>query len=291
MTKIIRIEITKDLTMNRFHRLAWPLAASCALAAPAMAQDRDSHFDGPYIGVAGGATLQNSSPESLVFDRNADGTFGDTVTTATGANAFSPGFCDGFAQGTAPGNCENDRNRGDYAIRIGVDKRLGSAFVGGVLVEASKNDARDATSAFSTTPASYTIARGLDYGFAARARAGITPGGGALFYGTGGVTYSKLKHDFTTSNTANTFAERNDGDFVWGWQAGGGAEIMVLDNVSLGIEYLYSRYNDDKYYVAVAQGTAPATNPFVLGGGGTTIRQSNDKFNVQSLRASVNFQF
>lgn len=278
--------------MNKFRRYAWPVAAACtAIAAPAMAQDRDAHFDGPYIGIAGGATLQNSHEETLVFDRNGDGTFGDPILTATGAPAFAPGYCDGYAQGVQPGGCENDRNRGDYAIRIGVDKRLGSVFVGGLLLEASKNDARDATSAFSTTPASYTIARGLDYGFAARARAGFTPMGGALFYGTGGVTYSKLKHDFSTSNTANTFTEVNDGDFVLGWQAGGGAEVMVTDNISLGIEYLYSQYNDDKYYVSVAQGTAPATNPFVLGGGGTNIKQSDNNFNVQSLRASVNFRF
>jgi len=279
--------------MRNFHRIVWPLAASCSmLATPAMAQDaRDTHFDGPYIGVSGGVTMQNSRPESLVFDRNGDGNYNDQVSTSTGANAFGPGFCDGY--GKSAGRtvaCENDRNRADYSVRIGVDKRYGNV-VGGVLLEVNKNNATDATTAYSITPASYTIARGLDYGIAARGRLGFTPNGGILFYGTGGVTYSKLKHNFTTTNTSNTFTEVNDGKMVWGWQAGGGAEIMVTDHVSLGVEYLYNRYRDSKYSVLVGQGSAAATNPFVLGGGTTSIRQNNKNYNVQAVRATLGFQF
>ena len=66
-------------------------------AAPAFAQ---SDWSGAYIGLYAG---QVSDPEdggdSILFDRNLDGEFGDTVLTSGNANAFSPGFCDGQAQG------------------------------------------------------------------------------------------------------------------------------------------------------------------------------------------------
>lgn len=81
------------------------------------------------------------------------------------------------------------------------------------------------------------------------ARAGYTPGGGALFYVTGGGSYAKIDHSFTTTNTANAFDERRDGKMVWGWQAGGGTEIMVTRTHVW--KYLYNRYDDSKYNVAV----------------------------------------
>jgi outer membrane immunogenic protein len=167
---------------------------------------------------------------------------------------------------------------------------MGDMVIGG-LVEASRNDAKDRASAFSTTPASYRIDRALDYAVSARARVGFTPGGGALFYGTGGVSYGKINHDFTTTNTANSFTENNDGKMVWGWQAGGGTEIMVTNNVSLGLEYLYSRYRDNKYSVSVGQGTAAATNPFLLNGGGTDMRIKDRNFDLHAVRATIGLHF
>ena len=92
-------------------KLASLLVASAAtmLAVPAMAQDsgstardRSQDFNGPYVSVGGGATLQGSDRgETLVFDTDRDGSYGDQVTTSTGADAFSPGFCNGAATGTA----------------------------------------------------------------------------------------------------------------------------------------------------------------------------------------------
>ena len=115
--------------------------------------------------------------------------------------------------------------------------------------------------------------------------------GGALFYVTGGGSYAKIDHAFSTTNTTNTFTPNNEGKMIWGWQAGGGAEIMLTNHVSLGLEYLYSRYNDNKYYVNVSQGTAAATNPFVLNGGTTNLRSSDSRFDTHALRATLGFQF
>jgi outer membrane immunogenic protein len=271
------------------------LAASAlfAVASPALAQsNRDTHFDGPYVSATVGMAAQgNDVGDTLVFDTDRNGSYNETVTTSTGANAFGPGFCHGTAGGAVPGSCGPDNNRVEYAARIGYDRRMGGNFVVGGLIEASRSNARDFTSGYSTTPASYQLGRKMDYAISARARAGFTPGGGALFYGTGGASWGKINHSFVTTNTQNSFTQVNDGKRVWGWQAGGGGEIMLTDQVSLGLEYLYNRYKDNKYRVAVGQGTALATNPFLLNGGGTNIRPSDTSFDFHSLRATLGFQF
>lgn len=268
------------------------LAAS-ALAMPAMAQDgRDTSqdFNGPYISIVGGATLQGSDRgETLLFDTNRDGTYGDQVTTVGGANAFSPGFCNGAATGTSNAGCRNDKDGPEYFGRLGFDKRMGN-FVLGAMIEGGRSHARDSVSGFSTTPASYTMSREADYQAGARLRAGYTPGGGALFYVTGGGAYARLDNKFTTSNTANSFAD-NGKTNGWGYAAGGGAEVMVTKNISLGLEYLYTDIKDKDYVVNVGPGTAPATNPFLLNGGGTDIQRSNPHFRTHSVRGSLSLRF
>ncbi|MGR4893084.1 outer membrane protein [Sphingopyxis sp. LARHCG72] len=267
--------------------------AATAMAMPAMAQegrDTSQDFNGPYISIAGGGTLQGSDRgETLVFDTNRDGTFGDQVTTSGGANAFSPGFCNGAATGTANLGCKNDKDGPEYYARLGYDKRMGNFVIGAVL-EGGRSHARDSVSGFSTTPASYTMSREADYQAGARLRAGYTPGGGALFYVTGGGAYARLDNKFTTSNTANSFSD-NGKTNGWGYAAGGGAELMVTNNISVGLEYLYTDLKDKDYVVNVGPGTAPPTNPFLLNGGGTDIQRSNPHFRTHSVRGSLSLRF
>ena len=271
--------------------LTLPLIAAAMIATPALAQDRDEHFDGVYVGISGGLATPSERKDvnPVQFDTNRDGAYGDSVNTSTGANAFSPGFCPGVASGATFGDCAGDKDDIEYAARIGYDMRMGNVVLGG-LVEGSKPELFDGASAYSTTPAGYHLGRELDYAVSARARLGYTPGGGALFYVTGGGSYAKVKHTFSTTNTANSFTPSSDGDMIWGWQAGGGAEVMISQNLSLGLEYLYNRYTDDKYFVAVGPGTAPATNPFLLNGGGTNLRQ-DPRLEFHAVRATLGLRF
>lgn len=272
-----------------------------AIAVPAAAQDRyeDSrpadYFNGFYVGgtFALDATA-NDDEDGIAFDTNRDGSFDNTVTTTTGANAFSPGFCGGNALGRTNTGCGDDDDSYGYAIRAGIDRRVGGdgMFVAGLLVEAAKSDSVDYVSAFSTTPASYTIARQLDHNFALRGRLGVSPGDGrGLFYVTGGVAYGKIEHAFTTTNTANSFTETNDGKYELGGQLGGGAELYFMPNASVTFEYLYSNYDDGDYFVAVGQGSAPATNLFLLNGGGTNLRAADNDLDLHSFRVGLNFRF
>lgn len=276
--------------------LATALAGGLLAATPAFAQDDSrGEFEGLYIGASGGYDVQGSDDGSqIVFDRNLDGTFGDNVATAAGANAFSPGFCDGRYQGNAPGvggSCENDRNRGSYYGRVGFDVQYGNIVVGAV-GEFGKTEISDAVSAFSTTPAAYQFVRKINYEGSARLRAGYAFDR-TLFYATGGAGYAEIENSFRTTNITNTFSERNRKNREFGYVVGGGIEQKIAKNISIGVEYSFHDYDANDYRVRATIGTSPATNPFVLAPNttGTDFRRNDDHFRWSSLRATAQFRF
>lgn len=263
------------------------------LSTPAMAQDRTdtAEFSGLYIGGTIGYDVQpNDVGESILFDKNLDGTYGDTVLTSGGANAFSPGFCNGRATSTANLACTNDKDAISYSGRIGYDMQFGN-IVAGAVIEGGKSEIRDSVSAFSTTPARYTMTREIDYNASARLRLGYAADR-TLFYGTGGLAYARVDHSFETSNAANAFTGRGKKD-AWGFAAGGGVEQKLGAHFSIGLEYLYNQVKDDNYIVRASAGTAPATNPFILAPNttGTDFARSDDKFRWHSVRATAAFRF
>ncbi|RYG22687.1 MAG: hypothetical protein EON93_24870, partial [Burkholderiales bacterium] len=125
-------------------------ATLLATTAPAFAQEEDA-FTGVYVGGTFGYSVQNNDPdETIRFDRDLNGTFGDTVVTAAAGspNAFSPGFCGGRANTNAPaGGCENDRDNVEYSVRAGFDQQYGSWLLG-MVVDAGKTNIRDSVSAY-----------------------------------------------------------------------------------------------------------------------------------------------
>ena len=266
--------------------------AFAGLATPALADQFPGEYNGPYVAVSGGlATHDGHNVDTIVFDTNRDGTFNNTVFNSMGANAFSPGFCKGSSklnsQATTP--CTPDHDAFEYAARIGYDVRYGD-IVMGVMVEGSKSDASDSTTAFSSTPASYSFERGIDYAISARARIGYAPGSRGLLYVTGGPSYAKINHEFYTTNTVNSFTEVNNDKMVLGFQAGAGAEVVLGGGFTLGMEYLFNRYKDEKYYVAIGAGTAPPTNAFNLTGG-VNAQPFDIRYDFHSYRAVLGFRF
>lgn len=266
--------------------------AALVLPSAAFAQEEERYFDGPYVSGVISLESANAKANRLVFDTDGDGAFDDTVRTSTNADAFAPGFCAGRAT-AATRSCSSRSDDAGFAIRAGVDRHLGDGpFVAGILVEGAKPGIEQFASGFSSTPASYTIGREIDWAVTGRARLGVAPGSGrALFYGTGGAGFARIEHSFATTNTANSFTPSGDGDWEFGWQAGGGAEIMLSRNIGVGLEYLYSSFRDDEYEVAVGRGTAGPTNPFLIANGGTDLRANTSRLEYHSLRASLNLRF
>lgn len=269
-------------------------ALAVAATSPAVAQSEDTarepSFNQFYIGGSFGGAHTAQRGGSVSFDRDLNGSFGDTVTTASGADAFSPGFCSGTATSTANENCSFRRDGIDYYGRVGGDIQRGN-LVMGVVVEGGRPDFNESVSAFSTTPASYTLTRDVRYNINARGRIGYTPNNSTLFYAAGGATFAKVRTRIATSNTANSFSANGDQD-AWGFNAGGGVEQKIGNNFSIGLEYLYTDVKADKGQVRVGAGTAASTSPFLLGGaGGTDFRFSNNHMRWHSARIVGTFRF
>jgi outer membrane immunogenic protein len=265
-------------------------------ASPAFAQEttEDAPFNGLYVGAAGGYDVQpNDAGSSILFDRNLDGRFGDAVTTAAGANAFSGGFCNGATTATTltgGRGCRKDKDGAAYYGRVGMDTQRGNIVVG-VVGEFGKSEITDSVTAFSTTPASYVMTRSVDWEASIRGRAGYAVNT-TLFYGTFGAGYAKIDRDFYSTNTGNAYQQSGKRQ-QFGILGGGGIEQKVTPNISVGMEYMFHQYQDDDFRVRVTQGTQPATNPFVLAPNttGTDFRRSDDKFRWHSLRATAAFRF
>jgi outer membrane immunogenic protein len=263
-----------------------------AMAMPGQAQAEDAPFDGLYVGAAAGGAFQgNDSDSTVLFDRNLDGTFGDTVTTVGGANAFAPGFCGGAAlTGAVAGGCRDDEDGFDISGRIGYDRQFGSLVIGAV-AEFGRSDINDSVTAFSGTPASYVLSRAIDYNGRLGVRGGFATGR-TLFYATGGASIARLNNSFATTNVVNAFADNGDST-AFGFNAGGGIEHRIFSNLSIGVEYLYTDLKDDDYRLRVgpAAGTV-STNPFILGNpNGTDFARSDDRFRYQAVRATVAYRF
>lgn len=270
------------------------------VAAPAMAQswmpnwNATPSWSGPYVGVYGSATKANDQDdERLRFDRNLDGNFGDTVTTAAGADAFSPGSCDGSANGNVPtAGCDDDASGAEGGVRAGWDFQFGSFVVGAVAEYSGFASAEDSVTSYSTTPASYTFERKLENLAALRARVGYAYGP-ALIYATAGGATGEISNQFYSSNTQNSFTATTDDDQADGYQAGGGVEYMLAPHLSVTGEYLYTSLEAPDFDVRVGRGVAIATNPFVLAPNttGTDIQRSNGRFGLHAVRIGMNYRF
>lgn len=262
------------------------LLAGLALPTSA-AQAAD--WSGFTIGGRLGALQQRGGTERILFDTNLDGTFGDTVRTGVGADAFSPGFCNGAALDRTPGaGCEGDEEGADGAIMLGYDRQFGSVLIG-LVGEIGRGRASDSVAAFSTTPAFYTMTRRLRTNGALRARVGL-PIGNTLPYVTAGIAAARIDHRLVTSNAVNSFPQRGNDKTVYGARLGAGLERRI-GRITVGALYLYSDYKDDNYRVRAA-GPAPVTNPFLLvNPNGTDFRRSDERFRTHSLNATVGYRF
>ena len=267
--------------------------AALSIGVAAQAQQTSSSWTGAYVGAQAGwgwGWGHDKNNETIAFDNNLDGNFNNTVNTAAGANAFSPGFCAGAPNGSTPaGGCAKDDDGFEFGARAGYDWQIGNWVVGAV-VEGSRADVTDSVGAFSTTPAFYTMTRTLKELGAVRLRAGYAMDRN-LIYVTGGAAVGKVKHTFNTSNLANQFTTTENDRSATGYQLGGGAERKVTDNVTLGLEYIYTQLKDDGYTVR-AGGPAPATNPFILvNAGGTDFNRTNKDFDIHSVRLTAAYRF
>ncbi len=266
------------------------VATILGFSTPAAAQTADD-WTGFYVGGQIGYGFQpGDGDETIRFDTDLDGTFGDTVNTSAGANAFSPGYCGGAANGPTPGDgCNDDRDGIEYGAHVGFDYDTGGLVLG-IVGEYSRPRIRDSVSAFSTTPARYTMTRTLRDVFAVRGRVGLDAGS-TLLYATGGVVRGSIRNSFSTSNGANSFTG-NGNEKGWGYAVGAGAEQRLGRNLSVGVQYLYRSIDAGDYVVRAGPGTAGLTNPFrIVNPTGTDFARSSDRFSSHGVNLTASYRF
>ena len=269
------------------------LAAAALAAQPALAQDAGPYFDGPYVSGAVSLDFAGEQLPPASFDTDRNGVYGDDVRTTGGVFAFSNGFCRGAATGASPAaKCNADDDDIGYAVRLGYDRRFGGGpLVGGVLIEGSSSNAVDYTTGYSTTPASYTTPRELDYSIAARTRpASRRVAGAACSTCTGGVSYAKHQPRFRHHQHRQLVRHhRRQQDAVWGVagrrrsRSHAGAEHRRRAGIPL-----QSAYEDDKSYVAGRARALPGNQPVPAGfRAATSLRPDRiTDFDYHSFRAS-----
>src|SRR3546814_4694961 len=95
-----------------------------------------------------------------------------------------------------------------------------------------------------------------------------------------------MKNSFATTNAANSFADTGKSN-AWGYSVGGGAEVMVTNKLSLGLEYLYTDLKDNDYRVESGQGTAPASDPLIW----PNLIRDSQSFKLHTVRGTLGYCF
>jgi outer membrane immunogenic protein len=271
---------------------ALPAAILLALASlPAAAEE----FRGFYIGVHGGNSTQTDNPaEFLRTDTDLDGEFDDAVNTPTNPSLFRA-FCGGGPNSGRPeAGCRNnfDDEAGDTGYRLGYDWQT-MDLVYGVVAEHASGGVTDNTTGFTSDLQTYTFNRKLESISSLRARVGFTFGDGTnLLYGMLGYGWASATHEFTTSNTVNTFTPTTGETDVRGMQFGLGFETYIWKNFTLGLEYLSMNMNQTEDFVVRVAGPAPADDPFLIDNPeGTDMKRSSREIDVSSVRMTFNARF
>lgn len=180
------------------------LAASSALATPAMAQQVDPTFTGGRIGVIGGYDgIRPGSTEDTDIE-------GDDETV------------DGFV----------------YGVEAGYDFAFANGLVLGVEAELSDSTGKVETDRRNPNTFGFgEVSTGRD--IYVGARVGVVAAPSTLVYAKGGYTNTRL--DVLGSDGTTTIDENFE---LNGWRLGAGVEQAIGTNMYAKVEYRYSNYRE-----------------------------------------------
>lgn len=246
--------------------LAAPIAllATSALAADPMYDEVAPVGDwtGFYAGVQLGGIFGGD-----------DGTLVLSPLTPALQTAFAPGFNGDFNGGVVGG------------IHVGYDWQFGNIVVG-ALADISGADVSDRQSGYSVTPAAYNIERELNLLATVRGRLGYAVSPSVLPYVTAGVAFGDVDFNYSQPGSGATIQSITGGQDSVGYTLGAGTEVKVMENVSLGFEYLYTNLGGNDFNVNLAGG------PFgAIGGPGTNLSGSDGDFDFHTVQMKLSYRF
>jgi outer membrane immunogenic protein len=278
------------------------LAADMAVKAPAPSAPAPISWTGWYGGFNFGGTWSDSSIN----------------TSATNLQNTPPGFVNGLAAATASaqGATVSSGNRGNNGpiggAQIGYNWQFYTNWVAGFEADIqgvgnARSQAFAGTTLFNpalSTPeciaaacaisTNMTLSSEVDWLGTVRGRLGWLAWPSLLVYGTGGLAYGEVKAH-TTINQAqvvplgsvvsNFGASSSISQIRTGWTAGGGFELMLAQNWSAKIEYLYYDLGTGTSNALLVD---PSTTPIPFF---TNNVQTTTHFNGNIVRVGLNYQF
>lgn len=265
-------------------RLRVVLLATAALTTPTFAADfmldtpmamslaeaPASDWTGFYLGIFGGGTFNTGTPGVLQLDQDGDGDFGEPLVAPL-STAFGSNFIGSNDGGLTAG------------IAAGYDMQMDNFVVGGI-IDLAYVDYADRQSGFSSTPASYTELRELNFLGTARIRGGLLITDNLLAYVHGGVAVGDAEYSFVSTNPNSTSSGGND--LAVGYQVGAGLEAKVTESISLGVEYAYTNLGTSDFNTRFTNAPFVVVNP-----AGTDVRGSDRNFDFHTVKATLKYRF
>ncbi|MBB4004956.1 MAG: outer membrane beta-barrel protein [Aurantimonas endophytica] len=258
------------------------LLASTAFVTPALAADviydeppapapmmiepvaTTATWTGIYIGGQAGVAFSDS--DSVDFDADNDGVFGD--------GTFDSG---------------DDNNAGFIGgAHIGYDHQFANNVVLGAVADINYIDAETNRNYSVVLPggggtANFGLNEELDYMGTVRARLGYAFDS-ILVYGTGGLAYAG--YDRSSSMPATGFAgytfEEDGDDADVGYTVGGGIDVMATQNISFGVEYLYTNLGSNDYSVTATNANSELN---------FTTESNDDDLDFHTIWAKASYRF
>lgn len=226
-------------------------------------------WTGLYVGGQAGVAFGNDS-EDISFDPDADGVF-DDASFDDGDEENNAGFVGG--------------------AHIGYDYQMGNVVLGGVAdinyIDAETSRSYTVTDPLSGATGTFGINEEIDYLGTVRARLGYAFDS-VLVYGTGGLAYAGYDRETfapgATSAFGSTYTIEEDGDddIDVGYSVGGGVDVMATQNLSFGVEYLYTNLGSNDYSVTATNGLSEVE---------FTTESNDDDVDFHTIWAKASYRF
>jgi outer membrane immunogenic protein len=282
-------------------------------------------------GLAGAADMAVKAPPKPVappavyswtgFYVGANGGYGwkDPTVTFTPNDANAQGFtCGGAFGGTCAPPASFGINGGFGGLQAGYNWQLGRQWVAGLETDFDWSDIKGTgTSNFflgGTPPKSsnFSVSQDVKWFGTVRGRLGYLPTDHLSIYATGGFAYGRIDENvalnsvagangtaitpsagfgFVCASGANCFLG-NSSRTGTGWTAGGGAEYVLWNNISVKAEYLFVNLGsgDNVNVVALLPSTA-AVCAAVGGCARTSFTAGFSRTEFHTVRGGLNWKF
>ena len=262
-------------------RLALLLATS-AFVTPALAADvvyneppapapmviepiaQTKTWTGLYIGGQAGVAFGNSD-DGANFDPGNNGIFGGSSSGSDDNNA-------GFVGGA----------------HVGYDYQLPNNIVVGAVADINYIDAEANRSYTTNAGSTFSTNSDINYLGTVRARIGYAFDS-VLLYGSGGLAYAGVDNNNVTPSTAagNEFNgydfDKSGDDADIGYSVGGGVDVLATQNISFGVEYLYTNLGSNEQTIT---GTNPAGNKVSF-----SSDSNNEDLDFHTVWAKASYRF